>query len=65
MRAEGGALPCRQDQGGSSGLLPNAFQMHPLNERGGKKKEASEMPVLKERKNEGKSTHTSAADFTV
>lgn len=34
-------------------------------ERGAKKKEKSEMPSLKERTNEGKSTHTSAADFTV
>lgn len=65
MRTTWDALPCGQDQGGSSGPFPNAFQMPSLNERGKKNLEMSEMPTLKERKHEEKSTHTSAADLTV
>lgn len=66
VRAIWDAHPCGQDQGGNSGPFPNAFQMPSLNE-GGEKKivEMSEMPTLKERKNERKGTHTSAADLTV
>lgn len=60
------AHPWGQDWRGISRPFPNGFQMLSLNEGvGGEILEMSEMPTVKERKNEGKSTLTSAADLTI